>query len=118
MFRQPPSLAQSLMLLALALACTYAPPAAAAEPPAARIVHADLDLETEAGARTFVRRVERAARFVCDADPNAPIEFQRREMRAACRANVRAQALARVDAPLVAARLGPAARTYAAYTGN
>jgi len=118
MFRQAPTFSKSLMLLALALVCTYAPPSAAAEPPAARIAHADLNLETEAGARTFVRRVERAARLVCEANQNAPIELQRREARAACRANVRAQALARVDAPLVVARLQPATRAYAAYSGN
>ena len=68
----------------------------------------DLDLGTRGGARTAIRRLSRAAREACGADPTAPSDlivlsdaFQR------CRADALAAALDRAPALAVVAGEGP-----------
>ena len=65
---------------------------------------ADLDLQTQAGADTMISRLEAAAASACRGQPLYD-EHQGAIRERACRSKAVAAAAARLDAPLVTARL-------------
>jgi UrcA family protein len=87
--------------VAAAAVLAFGAPASAAEPTrtAVEVRYGDLNLATEKGATTLLRRIDRAAREACGLDP-----WQRGFVRAgqrACYAEAVGKAVGRVDAPMV-----------------
>lgn len=97
---------RTLTALVAAIAfAAFASPAAAAEyaPQSAVISYADLDLATERGANSMLRRINRAARDVCGMDTGATLSLgERREARACVRETVE-QTVASMAQPVVTA---------------
>lgn len=66
------------------------------------VSHADLDLRTEQGARTMLRRLNAAASHACGEAPAAGIDFQQRTQAwRACRSASLAAAVSRLGSPRV-----------------
>ena len=86
-----------LILAALAAVSTGQPVAAQTVPanPSVAVAHRDLDLRTEAGAKTLDRRIWRAVVAVCGTAPDYDIEGKN-EVRA-CRRDTRRVASAQAD---------------------
>jgi UrcA family protein len=91
---------QALSVAALAFAAVAAPATAAETQRTAVEVHyADLNLNSEAGAATLIRRLDVAAKQVCGLDSRQR-GFVRRQQRA-CHEQTLSKAIVGVDAPLV-----------------
>jgi UrcA family protein len=74
-----------------------------ADVPAISVRYGDLDLSRPAGAETALRRIERAADQVCGGMPTRR-DFRRVRAHQACADQVIDETVARLGAPLVAAR--------------
>lgn len=71
------------------------------------VTYSDLDLETEAGARELLRRLDAAAYKACGGDPERHSSYDRmpevtRKVFETCREKAIDTAVGRLDAPLVA----------------
>jgi UrcA family protein len=104
---------KTVKTLAIALAALTAAAAfvqtAAAEPGrgtevAVRVSYADLDISSEAGVKTLMRRIDRAAGVICgSASPSRPISLAR--IARTCQRAVVADALTQVGEPRLTAML-------------
>ncbi len=91
-------------IFAAAAICAFASPAAAAPAPASMtITYADLDLTTDRGASTMLRRINRAARDVCGMDSSATLSLGERREGRACVRETTEQTIAMMARPTVTA---------------
>jgi UrcA family protein len=103
-----PNVITTVLAVALAVGSLSLAPAAMAEPDVVRPVsatvsYADLDLSTEAGARTMLQRIRSTAREMCGSEPvhspltpRAPTQFRN------CVIEAVDSAIAGLDAPVLA----------------
>ncbi len=109
----------SRLMIALAFVPLAAVPAAAGEKKGEKIKtvevsYSDLDLESEAGARALLERLDAAAFKACGGDPKRHSAYKARpevtvEIFETCRKDAVAAAVGRLDAPLVAKLHGKSA---------
>lgn len=91
----------ALSLIALALSAPLAVPAATAEAPKVvfvTVAYGDLDVDTPAGARTLLSRINTAAKKVCGKAP-ATLMLSVPDKRAECRATVIRETVQRIGEP-------------------
>ncbi len=77
-----------------------------AGPMAVTVRYADLDISQAPGARVLLKRITRAASLVCGNEPDRWGAFENVMFRT-CRKGAIERAVARVDAPVLAAQLNP-----------
>jgi UrcA family protein len=98
---------KSALLAFAAIAAVSVP--AAADPVmqsySVRVAHADLDLGSEAGARTAIARIEQAAAQACGKRP-APRLIGATQTHRACLADVTLKAVETINAPVLTALYG------------
>jgi UrcA family protein len=80
-----------------------APGAPGAVESAERVTYADLDLNSAAGARTLLHRIDLAARRICGPSSHSPLEPRAASLNRRCVIEAVDMAVARIDAPLLAA---------------
>jgi len=111
-------------LLAAAIAVGAASAAAAAPPPApadervsVRVPVADLNLQSEAGARVALRRITRAAGAICGDEPDSR-EMARQALFQACVRSAVDKTVAEADSPMLAQLNGTPVRSAALASAN
>lgn len=95
--------AVAIWLIAIATETATAQNAPGVTEPAERVAYADLDLNTTAGARTLLHRIDLAARRICGPTSHSPLEPRAASLNRRCVNEAVDMSVARIDAPLLAA---------------